>query len=96
MSMNGHGPIGTVPDRGAVRARQQEKSAVPDYDPGTPEFAVQVRVALGPNAAPSFTDALDRAALILDNDGSAIERRASRSAPCSGWTSRATASSRPL
>jgi hypothetical protein len=40
---------------------------------GTPEFAMQVRVALGPNAAPSFTDALDRAALILDNDGWAIE-----------------------
>jgi hypothetical protein len=41
VSMNGHGPIGTVPDLGAVRARQQEKAAGPDYDPGTPEFAIR-------------------------------------------------------
>jgi hypothetical protein len=44
--MNGHGPIGTVPDLGAVRSRQQEKAAVPDYDPGTPEFDMQGQVAL--------------------------------------------------
>jgi hypothetical protein len=56
-----------------VHARQQDKERVPTYDPGTPEFAKQVRVALGPNAAPSFTDALDRAAVVLDHDGGAIE-----------------------
>ena len=39
--MNRHGPIGTVHDLGAVRARQQEKAAGPDYDPGTPEFAIR-------------------------------------------------------
>jgi hypothetical protein len=60
--MNRQSPIGTVPDLGAIRARRQEKAAVPDYEPGTLEFAMQVRVALGPNAAPSFTDAIDRAA----------------------------------
>ena len=50
VSMNGHGTIGTLPDLGAVHARQQEKERVPTHDPGTPEFAKQVRVALGPNA----------------------------------------------
>jgi hypothetical protein len=71
--MNGHGTIGTLPDLGAVHARQQDKERVPTYDPGSPEFAKQVRVALGPNVAPSFTDALDRAAVVLDHDGGAIE-----------------------
>jgi hypothetical protein len=57
-----------------MRARQQAKAAVLDYDSGTPESAMQVRVALCPDAAPSFTDVLERAAMILDNDGWAIER----------------------
>jgi hypothetical protein len=73
MTMNGHGPIGTVPDLVAMRSRQQEKERVPDYDPGTPELGLQVGVPLGPNGAPRFTDAMDRAAQICANDGWAIE-----------------------
>ena len=63
--LNGVGP---VVDLGAIKQRQQEKAQVPSYSVGSPEFALQVGVG-----ALSFRDALDRAAVVLDQDGFTIE-----------------------
>jgi hypothetical protein len=65
--MNGVGP-GTVPDLGAMRAQQHARAAAPAYDPGTPEFAMQIG---GPrvNGQVSFTAAMDAAAGLLATDG---------------------------
>jgi hypothetical protein len=64
---NGNG-FGAVPDLGAVRARQQAKVAMPAYDAGTPELALQIGGPLV-NGSPSFTDAIDNIALVLHSDG---------------------------
>jgi hypothetical protein len=68
-NMNGIGP---VVDLGEMQRRQQEKAKVPSYSVGSPEFALTVGVA-PVNGAPSFREALDRAAVILDSDGFTIE-----------------------
>jgi hypothetical protein len=60
------------PNLGAPRTPRQEKPRIPDDHPGNPELAMQVRVPLVDNA-PSFNDAIDRAAFILANDGWSIE-----------------------
>lgn len=60
-----------IPDLGAIRQRQREKEQVPPYTVGNPEFALQVAVQSA-NGQISFRDAIDRAALILGNDGFSI------------------------
>lgn len=70
--MTVNGDVNEGPDLGAIRARQQEKARVPDYDSGAPELAMQARVPLVDNA-PSFMSAIDRAAFILGYDGWSIE-----------------------
>jgi hypothetical protein len=64
--MNGMGP---VVDLGEVHRRQKEKEQVPRYSVGSPEFALPVGVE-----RMSFRDALDRAAVMLDQDGFTIEQ----------------------
>jgi hypothetical protein len=59
-------------DLGAIRARQLEKDATPPYDPGTPEFVLQVGRRLV-DGEPSFSGAIDQVARQLDVDGWAIE-----------------------
>jgi len=54
-----------------MRQRQREKEQVPPYAVGNPEFAMQV-VVQSANGQISFRDAIDRAALILGNDGFSI------------------------
>jgi hypothetical protein len=67
--MNGVGP---VVDLGEVHRRQKEKEQVPRYSVGSPEFALQVGVQ-PKNGQLSFRDALDKAAVLLDQDGFTIE-----------------------
>jgi len=65
-NMNGTGP---VVDLGEIQRRQQEKAKVPAYSVGSPEFALPVAVE-----RMSFRDALDRAAVMLDEDGFTVEQ----------------------
>ena len=67
--MSGSGP---VVDLGEMKRRQQEKEQVPAYSVGSPEFALQVGVQPN-NGQLSFRDALDKAAVLLDQDGFTIE-----------------------
>jgi hypothetical protein len=66
--MSGMNGVGPVPDLGAIRAQQQARAAAPAYDPGTPEFTLQIG---GPrvNGHVSFTAAMDAAAGLLAADG---------------------------
>jgi hypothetical protein len=63
--MNGIGP---VVDLGEIQRRQKEKEQVPSYSVGSPDLALQVAVD-----RMSFRDAMDRTALMLDQDGLTIE-----------------------
>lgn len=67
-----NGSTGALPNPGALRPGQQERPGSPTTTSGTPELALQVRVPLVDDA-PSFNDAIDRAAFILANDGWSIE-----------------------
>jgi hypothetical protein len=64
-NMNGIGP---VVDLGEVQRRQREKQQVPSYAVGSPDLALQVGVE-----RMSFRDAMDRTAVLLDQDGLTIE-----------------------
>jgi hypothetical protein len=64
--------VGPVVDLGEIQRRQQEKAKVPSYSVGSPEFALPVGVEVV-NGVPSFRDALDKAATLLDVDGFTIE-----------------------
>ena len=63
--LNGAGP---VVDLGEIQRRQKEKEQVPSYSVGSPDVALQVGVE-----KMSFRDAMDRTALMLDQDGLTIE-----------------------
>jgi hypothetical protein len=63
--MNGIGP---AVDLAEMHRRQKEKEQVPRYSVGLPEFALPVGVE-----RMSFRDALDRAAVMLDQDGFTVE-----------------------
>lgn len=65
--------IGQVPDLGAIRDRQREKEKAPHYSVGSPEFALQVGVQ-STSGQLSLRDALNRAAVMLDQDGFTIEQ----------------------
>jgi|tagenome__1003787_1003787.scaffolds.fasta_scaffold20951568_2 hypothetical protein len=67
--MNGIGPL---VDLGEVQRRQKEKEQVPSYSVGSPDLALQVGLQLN-NGQLSFRDALDKAAILLDQDGFTIE-----------------------
>jgi hypothetical protein len=67
--MNG---VGRGIDLGAVRARQAAKERAPEYDPGTPDFTLQVFAPLVGGEV-SFSAALDNTATALDLDGWQIE-----------------------
>jgi hypothetical protein len=67
-----NGSPGALPNSGALHRHQQETAQIPDYNSGAPGLALLVRVPLV-DEAPSFNDAIDRAAFILANDGWSIE-----------------------
>jgi hypothetical protein len=68
-NLNGVQP---VVDLGVIAQRQREKERVPTYSLGSPEFAMTVGIPVFDGLL-SFRDALDRAAVMLGNDGFTIE-----------------------
>lgn len=58
----------SIPDLGEIKARNAAKAAVPPYEVGRPTFTLPSAVPVT-ERGPSFTDALDRAAVNLAVDG---------------------------